>query len=134
MRINGEVNSEEQRMASFAERLKELREEKKLKQEELGEIVGVSKDTIYRWENGKQQPKEEYVMLLAQYLNVSIMYLTGAIDERDIIFEDDETDERQTEEYLLSMYRRLSPDLKKMIQLTIASAYTVERERQQKHL
>lgn len=38
-------------MATFAERLKELREERHLEQEELGAELDVSKNTVYRWED-----------------------------------------------------------------------------------
>ena len=43
-------------MANFAERLKELRTEAGLKQEELGEKIDVQRMTIYRGENGSNPP------------------------------------------------------------------------------
>ena len=44
-------------MATFGERLKQLREERNLSQQELGDENGVTKDTLYRWEASKMQPK-----------------------------------------------------------------------------
>lgn len=39
-------------MASFSERLKELRKEAGLTQKELAEIVGVTRNTLTNYENG----------------------------------------------------------------------------------
>ena len=55
-------------MATFAERLKQLREERNLGQEELGAELGVSKNTVYRWEANRQQPKEEHVLFLSNFM------------------------------------------------------------------
>ncbi len=38
--------------------LKELRKEKGLTQEQLGEKVGVTNKTVSRWENGKDDPAD----------------------------------------------------------------------------
>lgn len=52
--------------------LSELRHEKKLTQEELGEILGVTNKTISRWENGNYLPPAEMLQLLSEQYNVSI--------------------------------------------------------------
>ena len=43
-------------MNQFAERLKYLRKEKDLKQEELANALNVSKGIISLWENGLREP------------------------------------------------------------------------------
>lgn len=58
-------------------RLKELRKEKKLTQEELARDIGVSKITILRWENGERQIKPDKAQRLADYFGVSVGYLLG---------------------------------------------------------
>lgn len=58
-------------------RLKELRKEKKLTQEELAGEIGVSKITILRWENGERQIKPDKAQALADYFEVSVGYLHG---------------------------------------------------------
>lgn len=58
-------------------RLKELRKEKKLTQEELASEIGVSKITILRWENGERQIKPDKAQALADYFEVEIGYLLG---------------------------------------------------------
>ncbi|CYU95524.1 MULTISPECIES: helix-turn-helix transcriptional regulator [Streptococcus] len=58
-------------------RLKELRKEKKLTQEELASEIGVSKITILRWENGERQIKPDKAQALADHFGVSVGYLLG---------------------------------------------------------
>ncbi|MGC4431299.1 helix-turn-helix transcriptional regulator, partial [Streptococcus suis] len=58
-------------------RLKELRKEKKLTQEELASEIGVSKITILRWENGERQIKPDKAQALADYFGVSVGFLLG---------------------------------------------------------
>ena len=65
----------------FGERLKELRIEKNLKQEELGEILNVSKATISSWEMGRTQPPFETIEKIIKFFNVSPNYLFGFTDE-----------------------------------------------------
>ena len=61
----------------FMNKLKELRQEKKLTQEELAGEIGVSKITILRWENGERQIKPDKAQALADYFEVSVGYLHG---------------------------------------------------------
>ena len=58
-------------------RLKKLRQEKKLTQKDLAEIIGVSKLTISRWENGESNIKPDKAQQLADYFGVSVGYLLG---------------------------------------------------------
>ncbi len=120
-------------MATFGERLKQLREEKNLSQQELGDEIGVSKDTVYRWEASKMQPKEEHVSLLSRIFNVSYLYLLGDVDDRFMIITD-EASEEIDEQRILELYRKLSPEFKKMILLTIDSAYLADKEAKEKRL
>ena len=52
--------------------LKELRKEKGLTQEQLGEKVGASNKTVSRWENGNYLPSVECLSLLSDIYGVSI--------------------------------------------------------------
>lgn len=52
--------------------LKELRFEKNLTQEQLGEIIGVTNKTISRWENGNYMPPVEMLQTLSNFYSVSI--------------------------------------------------------------
>lgn len=63
-------------------RLKELRQEKKLSQKELAENIGVHYRTLQNWENGESQIKPEKAQQLADYFGVSVGYLLGYSDVR----------------------------------------------------
>ena len=62
-------------------RLKELREERELKQVEVGEAIKTSKMNIGRWENGKVDPSSSFVVKLADFFQVSADYLLGRTDD-----------------------------------------------------
>ena len=59
----------------FGDRLKELRKEHNLTQEEIGNFCKVGKTTISNWENNITQPPFEVVKNLAEYFGVTIDYL-----------------------------------------------------------
>lgn len=61
-------------------RLKELRQEKKLSQKELAENIRVHYRTLQNWENGESQIKPEKAQQLADYFGVSVGYLLGYSD------------------------------------------------------
>ena len=58
-------------------RLKELRKQKKLTQQELANEISVSKITVLRWENEERQIKTDKAQQLADYFKVSVGYLLG---------------------------------------------------------
>lgn len=60
---------------SFADNLKSIRKEKHISQEELAEILGVSRQAISKWELGSGYPETEKLLLLSKELNVSLDYL-----------------------------------------------------------
>ena len=57
---------------SFAENLKQLRKERQLSQEELAEILDVSRQAVSKWEQGIGYPEVEKLLLLSSKLSVSL--------------------------------------------------------------
>ena len=57
---------------NFAENLKSIRKEQKLSQEELAEMLGVSRQAISKWEQGEGYPEVEKLLLLSSKLNISL--------------------------------------------------------------
>ena len=55
------------------ERIRELRELKEFKQEELAKMINVTTQTYYKWESGKTEPKASQIEKLADALGVSII-------------------------------------------------------------
>ena len=56
----------------FAENLKQLRKEKRLSQEELAEILDVSRQAVSKWEQGVGYPEVEKLLLLSSKLRISL--------------------------------------------------------------
>ena len=67
-------------MATFAERLKELRTARGLSQDVLGKTAGVSRYAIYTYEKGKAFPTVEGLIALADFFDVTTEYLLGRSD------------------------------------------------------
>ena len=65
-------------------RLKELRQGKKLTQQELAQEIGVSKLTILNWEKGEHQIKSDKAQQLADFFEVPVGYLLGYDDYKTI--------------------------------------------------
>ena len=56
----------------FADNLKQLRKEKQLSQEELAEILDVSRQAVSKWEQGIGYPEVEKLLVLSSRLNISL--------------------------------------------------------------
>lgn len=70
-------------MASFAERLKDLRKEKKVTQRVVAANLGLT-DTAYGfYEQGKNYPNMDILIKLADYFGVSLDYLVGRSEKRN---------------------------------------------------
>ena len=61
-------------------RLKELRQEKKLSQKAIAEMLAVNEKTVSRWENEESQIKPVKAKQLANYFGVGVGYLLGYSD------------------------------------------------------
>ena len=71
-------------MEIFAERIKELRLEHGLTQEAVGEIIGVKRYAVYSYEKGRACPEMKGLVALADYFEVSMDYLAGRTDKREV--------------------------------------------------
>lgn len=69
-------------MADFSDRLRQLRKEKELSQQEVADALGFDKMTISGYENGKRHPRFDTIDTLADFLDVDITYLLGSSDQR----------------------------------------------------
>ena len=63
--------------ASFGERLREIRKERGMTQDEFAEILGTSKQILSRYELEQRSPKIEQVKKYAEKLQVSVDFLLG---------------------------------------------------------
>ena len=67
-------------MKIFAERLRELRQEKNLSMKELAKAINATDAAISNWENQINEPKISYLKELALFFNVTTDYLLGLED------------------------------------------------------
>lgn len=68
-------------MEVLATRLKELRIEKKISLDKLGNAIGVSDTAILKWEQNKSEPTAINIKQLAIFFGISSDYLLGLEDE-----------------------------------------------------
>ena len=67
-------------MAILPERLKFLREEKKLNQTDIAEAAGIVLRTYCRYESGEREPNATVLWKIADFYGVSVDYLIGRTD------------------------------------------------------
>lgn len=65
-------------------RLKQLRLDKRLRQEQVARLVGVSKGAISAYETDIRQPSYDVLIRLANLYRVSTDYLLGRTDDRSL--------------------------------------------------
>ncbi|MBQ8298263.1 MAG: helix-turn-helix transcriptional regulator [Clostridia bacterium] len=64
-------------------RIKDLRSEKDISQEELGKLIGVTPQGMGLIENEKRKLDTKIASVLADFFNVSVDYLLGKTDVKD---------------------------------------------------
>ena len=75
---------------SFSENLKQIRKEHHLSQEELAELLDVSRQAVSKWEQGQGYPEVEKLLVLSSKLNVSLDALMS-VESDDVADERHET-------------------------------------------
>ncbi|RKD33160.1 cobalamin-dependent protein [Thermohalobacter berrensis] len=70
-------------MATFGERLKDLRKTHNLRQKDLAKELGLAQTTIANYEQGTRFPNQDILNKFADYFKVSLDYLLGRVDIHD---------------------------------------------------
>lgn len=63
-------------------RLRELRETRKLYQKDMAQLLNVAVSTYSYWEKGTYEPDQEVLTKLADFFNVSVDYLLGREEKK----------------------------------------------------
>ncbi|MBQ9773727.1 MAG: helix-turn-helix transcriptional regulator [Clostridia bacterium] len=66
---------------NFYQRLRDVREDADKTQEEIAAVLYIQQTQYSRYERGVQKMGIDKYIILAQYYNVSLDYLTGLIDQ-----------------------------------------------------
>ncbi len=121
-------------MATLGERIRQLRDERNLKQTDLAQALGVNSNTVSKWELGTQDPSPENIAMLVELFDVPIAYLGGSSDDRSFSEIDEElgaaTAEEDEQEYLkhmVKLFRDLSPEGQKFSKITLSALWENEK-------
>ncbi len=69
--------------SSVGERLLQIRNEKRMTQEELAEYLNVSRQSVSKWELNKTMPDVEKLMQLSELYDVTLDYLVKGVEEKE---------------------------------------------------
>lgn len=76
----------------FSERLKTLRFTRKITQERLSKDLDVGRSSISHYENGEQIPDLYKLITIAKYFDISIDYLLGVSNYKNVLEKEKNTD------------------------------------------
>ena len=99
--------------------LKQLRSEKGISQQFLAEVIGVSQQSIYKYETQNIEPDFDILTALADFFSTSVDYLIGHSDIRHKIEAVSPFDLNEDEASLINAYRKLSDREKESLHLII---------------
>lgn len=105
-------------------RLRELRQKKRLSQQALADMLHVTQQSVYKYENGLAIPELDILIHMAEIFETSIDYLVG---NTDVPFKyetyDADTSFTRSEMRVLNYYRHLSSNAKDFVQEVIQKGY-----------
>lgn len=116
--------------------IKELRKEWGITQSDLAKIVNVTQDSISLWEMNKRVPDTQYIILLADYFNVTVDYILGRSDDFGNVVVSENNEITPEEKELLTLFRSLPNIRRKTVMDSIRfmseSPETAENPRKEK--
>lgn len=105
-------------------RLRELRQKKGLSPQALADMLHVTQQSVYKYENGLAIPELDILIHMAEIFETSIDYLVG---NTDVPFKyetyDADTSFTRSEMRVLNYYRHLSSNAKDFVQEVIQKGY-----------
>ena len=114
----------------LSQKIKDLRLKRGMTLEQVGDIVGVGKSTVRKWETGMiANMKRDKIALLANALGTTPAYLMGWKDDKTNA--QDEPKLTEGEKKLLEKYRRLSNETREEFDETIDSLDSFSEEKLQ---
>ena len=107
------------------ENLKVLRKQHNLSQQKLADILHISQQSVYKYENDITSPDLDTLIKMADFFNTSVDYIIGHTEISHKIEPVTDSMLNQDELLLLSSYRQLSPRQQKLIR-EIADSYQIK--------
>lgn len=106
--------------------LKKLREEEGISQKALAERIGVSQQSINKYENHNIEPDIETMIRIADHFNTSVDHLIGRTPIRRMIEPAYTLVLNKEEQSLIEAFRTLTATQRKTV-YTVATSYHTER-------
>ena len=97
--------------------LKKLRKERNLSQQELAEILGISQQSINKYENHDVQPDFHTLKKMAVFFNTSVDYLIGNDECYSAIFNNASLSLSAEEITLLAQFRNLDENQRNCLRM-----------------
>lgn len=66
----------------FYQRLRDLREDSDLKQEDIAQLLGTTQQTYSIWERGSREIPFHHAITLARFYKVSLDYIAGLTNKK----------------------------------------------------
>ncbi|MDE6361374.1 MAG: helix-turn-helix domain-containing protein [Clostridia bacterium] len=102
-------------MEKFADRLKTIRKNAGMTQEQVANICGISQSNINTWETGRSLPSFDGLVALANCFVCSVDYLLGRESEESIIVINEDLKYTPDEKNLIKSYRKLNSKKKEEV-------------------
>lgn len=107
-------------------RLKELRKKRNATQQEVADMLNITRAAYSNIENGKRDPDTETIVRLAQFFNVSTDYLLGLTDNPAPI---PQLQISQQDRTILDEIKSLSPERQKALEIALRILKSEEEEK-----
>lgn len=96
----------------FSQRITALRKQRKMTQEDVGELVNMSQRSVANWESGERSPSIPTLIELSEKFGVSVDYILGCSDVPEKAKKQPASDEDELLAAIISRIRSLpDPDL-----------------------
>lgn len=109
------------------ENLKKIREKRNINQLKIAMDIGITQESISKYETGNAFPSKEILIKLADYLNCSIDYLLNRTDNPNIN-KDKISKEDEKIENLIFRYKSLSDENKNKLEGCLLALEQEEKE------
>lgn len=105
----------------MVENLKKLRTNTNISQQQLADVIGVSQQSINKYENHGVEPDIATLIAIANYFSTSVDYLIGNTDIERKLENVQKYDLNEEECRIMDGYRKLNPTEKEIVKLIISN-------------
>ena len=108
--------------------LRKLRNEKGISQQQLADVILVSQQSVNKYENHDVEPDIHILIKIADYFDVSLDYLVGRTEIKEMVTKPKMSDLSDIESNLIQKFRILKNKQKDCV-LMLAESYQQSEER-----